>query len=156
MFGVPNTNGAWCWNSAKKKAIQVKDDQHKPQISACFILSIEDTMEDILEQAVREGMIFTNGSGCGTNLSTLRGSMEYLSGGGKASGPVSFMRGFDAFASVIKSGGRSRRSAKMVILNADHPDIEEFIWCKAKQEKIARDLIKIGYSDKFDTPRRCL
>jgi ribonucleoside-diphosphate reductase alpha chain len=122
----------------------------QPQCSACFINSVEDTMESILELARVEGRLFKGGSGTGTNLSTLRGSQEALSGGGTASGPVSFMRGFDAFAGVIKSGGKTRRAAKMVILNADHPDVEEFIDCKAKEEKKAWSLIEQGWDGSFD------
>ncbi|RMH10285.1 MAG: vitamin B12-dependent ribonucleotide reductase [Armatimonadetes bacterium] len=124
----------------------------RSQCSACFIVSVEDTMESILELAKTEGMIFKFGSGSGSNLSRLRGSQEYLSGGGRASGPVSFMRGFDAFAGVIKSGGKTRRAAKMVILNIDHPDIVEFIECKAKEEKKAWALIEAGYDPGFNVP----
>jgi ribonucleoside-diphosphate reductase alpha chain len=121
-----------------------------PQCSACFINSVEDTMESILTLAKTEGMLFKYGSGTGTNLSTLRSSRELLQGGGTASGPVSFMRGFDAFAGVIKSGGKTRRAAKMVILDIGHPDVEEFIWCKAKEEKKAWTLIDSGYDGSFD------
>lgn len=124
----------------------------RSQCSACFIVSVEDTMESILDLAKTEGMIFKFGSGSGSNLSRLRGSQEYLSGGGRASGPVSFMRGFDAFAGVIKSGGKTRRAAKMVILNIDHPDIVEFIECKAKEEKKAWALIEAGYDPGFNVP----
>jgi len=124
----------------------------RPQCSACFIVSVEDTMESILDLAKTEGMIFKFGSGSGSNLSRIRGSKEYLSGGGRASGPVSFMRGFDAFAGVIKSGGKTRRAAKMVVLNVDHPDIVDFIECKAKEEKKAWALIEAGYDAGFDTP----
>src|SRR5262249_19109913 len=106
-----------------------------PQCSACFINSVQDTMESILGLAKTEGMLFKYGSGTGSNLSTIRSSRELLAGGGTASGPVSFMKGFDAFAGVIKSGGKTRRAAKMVILNADHPDVEEFIGCKVEEEK---------------------
>ncbi len=121
----------------------------KPQCSACFINSVEDTMQSILNLAVTEGMLFKYGSGTGSNLSPLRSSKESLTSGGKASGPVSFMKGFDAFAGVIKSGGKTRRAAKMVILNIDHPDIEEFIKCKAKEEKKAWALIDAGYDGSF-------
>jgi ribonucleoside-diphosphate reductase alpha chain len=121
-----------------------------PQCSACFINRVEDTMESILGLAKTEGMLFKYGSGTGTNLSPLRSSKELLVGGGTASGPVSFMKGFDAFAGVIKSGGKTRRAAKMVILNVDHPDIEDFIWCKAKEEKKAWALIDAGYDGSFD------
>ncbi len=120
-----------------------------PQCSACFINSVEDSMESILELAKTEGMLFKFGSGTGTNLSPLRGSKERLHGGGFASGPVSFMRGYDAFAGVIKSGGKTRRAAKMVILDVDHPDIVEFIHCKASEEKKAWTLIDAGYSGDY-------
>ncbi|MBN2355222.1 vitamin B12-dependent ribonucleotide reductase [candidate division KSB1 bacterium] len=124
--------------------------EEKPQCSACFINSVEDTMEAILNLAKTEGMLFKWGSGTGTNLSTLRSSREKLSSGGHASGPVSFMRGYDAFAGVIKSGGKTRRAAKMVILDADHPDIVEYIKCKADEEKKAWALIDAGYDGSFN------
>ena len=119
--------------------------EEKPQSSACFINSVEDTMESILELARTEGILFKYGSGTGSNLSPLRSSRERLSTGGKPSGPVSFMKGYDAFAGVIKSGGKTRRAAKMVILNADHPDIVEFITCKEEEEKKVAALIEKGY-----------
>jgi ribonucleoside-diphosphate reductase alpha chain len=121
----------------------------RPQASACFINSVDDTMESILTLAKTEGMLFKYGSGTGTNLSPIRSSQENLAGGGTASGPVSFMRGFDAFAGVIKSGGTTRRAAKMVILNADHPDVEEFITCKVTEERKAWALIDAGYDGSF-------
>ncbi|HEV7678104.1 MAG TPA: vitamin B12-dependent ribonucleotide reductase [Candidatus Dormibacteraeota bacterium] len=121
----------------------------RPQASACFINSVDDTMDSILTLAKTEGMLFKYGSGTGTNLSPIRSSQENLAGGGTASGPVSFMRGFDAFAGVIKSGGTTRRAAKMVILNADHPDIEEFITCKVTEERKAWALIDAGYDGSF-------
>ena len=121
----------------------------RPQASACFINSVEDTMESILGLAKTEGMLFKYGSGTGTNLSPLRSSNEQLGGGGTASGPVSFMKGFDAFAGVIKSGGTTRRAAKMVILNVDHPDVEEFITCKVNEERKAWALIEAGYDSSF-------
>ncbi len=121
----------------------------KPQCSACFINSVEDTMESILGLARTEGMLFKWGSGTGSNLSPLRSSRERLSGGGIASGPVSFMKGYDAFAGVIRSGGKTRRAAKMVILNADHPDIMDFIECKMREEKKAWALIDAGYDPSF-------
>ncbi len=124
--------------------------QAKPQCSACFINSVQDNMESIMGLTKTEGMLFKWGSGTGTNFSTLRGSKETLSGGGIASGPVSFMKGFDAFAGVIKSGGKTRRAAKMVILNIDHPDIVEFIDCKVKEEKKAHVLIEQGYDASID------
>ena len=120
------------------------------RVHNCFINSIDDTMESILTLAKTEGMLFKWGSGTGTNFSVLRSSKEGLKGGGTASGPVSFMRGFDAFAGAIKSGGKTRRAAKMVILNSDHPDIEEFIECKADAEKKAHALIEAGYSGAFN------
>lgn len=123
-----------------------------PQCSACFINSVEDSMESILNLAKTEGMLFKYGSGTGTNFSTLRGKNESLSSGGEASGPVSFMRGFDAFAGVIKSGGKTRRAAKMVILNVDHPDIVEFITCKDVEENKAKALINAGYDAGFNVP----
>jgi ribonucleoside-diphosphate reductase alpha chain len=122
----------------------------RPQCSACFINSVDDTMESILGLARTEGRLFKWGSGTGTNFSPLRSSRARLSGGGTASGPVSFMKGFDAFAGVIKSGGKTRRAAKMVILNIDHPDIVEFIECKAKEEKKAWTLIDAGYEASVD------
>jgi ribonucleoside-diphosphate reductase alpha chain len=124
--------------------------QAKPQCSACFINSVQDNMESIMGLTKTEGMLFKWGSGTGTNFSTLRGSRETLSGGGIASGPVSFMKGFDAFAGVIKSGGKTRRAAKMVILNTDHPDIVEFIESKVKEEKKAHILIEQGYDSSID------
>ncbi len=124
--------------------------EKKPQCSACFINSVRDTMDSILELAKTEGLLFKWGSGTGTNLSTLRSSKEVLSSGGSASGPVSFMKGYDAFAGVIKSGGKTRRAAKMVILNADHPDIMEFINSKAEEEKKACVLIEAGYDAGFN------
>ena len=121
------------------------------QASACFILSVEDNMRSILNWYVEEGMIFKGGSGAGINLSNLRSSSEFLSGSsGKASGPVSFMRGADASASSIRSGGKTRRAAKMVILNADHPDIEEFVWCKAREEKKGQALAEAGFDMSLD------
>ncbi len=124
--------------------------QAHPQCSACFINSVKDTMESIMGLTRTEGMLFKWGSGTGTNFSSLRGSKETLSGGGIASGPVSFMKGFDAFAGVIKSGGKTRRAAKMVILNVEHPDIVEFIECKRKEERKAHVLIEQGYDSAID------
>src|SRR6201997_822993 len=126
--------------------------EEKPQCSACFILSIDDSMEDILDWIRREGVIFRGGSGSGVNLSKLRSSKEQLSKGGYASGPVSFMRGADASAGTIKSGGKTRRAAKMVVLDVDHPDIVEFIWCKAHEEEKARVLQAAGYDMSLDSP----
>lgn len=120
------------------------------QASACFILSVDDTMESILNWYAEEGMIFKGGSGAGVNLSKLRSSLEGLDGGGTASGPVSFMRGADASAGTIKSGGKTRRAAKMVMLDVDHPDVEEFVWCKAKEETKARALRDAGFDMDLD------
>jgi len=124
----------------------------KPQCSACFILSVDDTMDSILDWYRKEGVIFKGGSGSGVNLSRLRSSRERLGGGGTASGPVSFMRAADASAGVIKSGGKTRRAAKMVVLNADHPDIVDFIRCKAEEERKAWALIAAGYDASLDGP----
>jgi ribonucleoside-diphosphate reductase alpha chain len=126
--------------------------EEHPQSSACFINKVEDTMGSILTLAKTEGMLFKYGSGTGTNLSPIRSSRELLAGGGTASGPVSFMKGYDAFAGVIKSGGKTRRAAKMVILNADHPDIVEFINCKVEEERKAWTLIEAGYDPSFNGP----
>jgi ribonucleoside-diphosphate reductase alpha chain len=122
------------------------------QASACFINSVEDTMESIMDLAKTEAMLFKGGSGTGSNLSAVRSSKEKLAGGGTASGPVSFMRGFDSFAGVVKSGGKTRRAAKMVILNVDHPDVREFIHSKADEEKKAWALIEAGYNGGFNVP----
>ena len=121
-----------------------------PQCSACFILSVKDTMESILDWNTKEGTIFLGGSGSGINLSNIRGSMEPLSKGGTASGPVSFMRGADAWAGTIKSGGKTRRAAKMVVLDIDHPDIRDFIWCKAREEEKAAALRDAGFDMSID------
>jgi ribonucleoside-diphosphate reductase alpha chain len=126
--------------------------ESSPQASACFILSIDDTMESILDWIRREGIIFRGGSGSGVNLSALRSSKEQLAKGGYASGPVSFMRGADASAGTIKSGGKTRRAAKMVVLDIDHPDVDEFIWCKAREEEKARVLEAAGYDMSLDSP----
>jgi ribonucleoside-diphosphate reductase alpha chain len=124
--------------------------EESPQCSACFILSVDDTMESILDWNTKEGMIFRGGSGSGINLSNIRGSMEPLAKGGTASGPVSFMRGADSWAGTIKSGGKTRRAAKMVVLDVDHPDIREFIWCKAKEEDKAEALREAGFDMSID------
>jgi ribonucleoside-diphosphate reductase alpha chain len=125
--------------------------EETPQCSACFILSVEDTMESILDWNTKEGMIFRGGSGSGINLSNIRSSKEHLSKGGLASGPVSFMRGADAWAGTIKSGGKTRRAAKMVVLDVDHPDIQDFIWCKAREEKKAAALRDAGFDMRLDS-----
>ncbi len=124
--------------------------EENPQCSACFILSVNDTMESILDWNTKEGMIFRGGSGSGINLSNIRGSMEQLAKGGTASGPVSFMRGADSWAGTIKSGGKTRRAAKMVVLDVDHPDIREFIWCKANEEDKAAALRDAGFDMSID------
>ena len=124
--------------------------EESPQCSACFILSVQDTMESILDWNTKEGMIFRGGSGSGINLSNIRGSMEPLAKGGTASGPVSFMRGADSWAGTIKSGGKTRRAAKMVVLDVDHPDIREFIWCKAREEEKAAALRDAGFDMSID------
>ncbi len=142
----PNSDGrSWHWNPQTQQVEFGVTGYSKPQCSACFINSVKDSLDSILTLAKTEGMLFKWGSGTGTNLSPLRGSSETLSGGGTASGPLSFMKGFDAFAGVIKSGGKTRRAAKMVILNVDHPDIIEFIECKQKEEAKAHALVAQGY-----------
>jgi len=142
----PQADGQnWHWDAPSGGVVFSATGYRNPQCSACFINAVDDSLDSILTLAKTEGMLFKWGSGTGTNLSSIRGSMEQLSGGGQASGPLSFMRGFDAFAGVIKSGGKTRRAAKMVILNVDHPDILEFIDCKAKEEAKAFTLIKAGY-----------
>jgi len=142
----PNSDGQnWHWNAAKQQVEFGVTGYSKPQCSACFINSVKDSLDSILTLAKTEGMLFKWGSGTGTNLSPLRGSTETLSGGGTASGPLSFMKGFDAFAGVIKSGGKTRRAAKMVILNVDHPDIMDFVECKMKEEAKAHALVAMGY-----------
>jgi len=142
----PNSDAQnWHWSPESKRIEFGVTGYSYPQCSACFINSVHDSLDSILTLAKTEGMLFKWGSGTGTNLSPLRGSMEILSGGGQASGPLSFMNGFDAFAGVIKSGGKTRRAAKMVILNIDHPDIMEFIECKQKEEAKAFALAREGY-----------
>jgi ribonucleoside-diphosphate reductase alpha chain len=142
----PNSDATnWHWNPQAQRVEFSVTGYTYPQCSACFINSVHDSLDSILTLAKTEGMLFKWGSGTGTNLSTLRSSTEQLSGGGTASGPLSFMKGFDAFAGVIKSGGKTRRAAKMVILNIDHPDIVDFIDCKAKEEAKAWCLVQSGY-----------
>ncbi len=142
----PNSDATnWHWNPAVGRVEFSVTGYKTPQCSACFINSVHDSLDSILTLAKTEGMLFKWGSGTGTNLSSLRSSTEQLSGGGTASGPLSFMKGFDAFAGVIKSGGKTRRAAKMVILNIDHPDIVDFINCKAKEEAKAHALVAMGY-----------
>src|ERR1700760_4619647 len=142
----PNSDAQnWHWEATLGRVAFSLTGDTRPQCSACFINSVDGSLDSILTLAKTEGMLFKWGSGTGTNLSSIRGSMETLSGGGTASGPLSFMRGFDAFAGVIKSGGKTRRAAKMVVLNIDHPDIEDFIECKVKEEEKAWHLVQAGY-----------
>ena len=142
----PNSDAQnWHWNPHSCAVEFSATGYRNPQCSACFINAVDDSLDAILTLAKTEGMLFKWGSGTGTNLSAIRGSMELLSGGGTASGPLSFMRGFDAFAGVIKSGGKTRRAAKMVILNVDHPDIVDFVDCKMKEEAKAWALMREGY-----------
>jgi ribonucleoside-diphosphate reductase alpha chain len=142
----PNSDAQnWHWDPKTREVTFSTTGYRNPQCSACFINAVDDSLDSILTLAKTEGMLFKWGSGTGTNLSPIRGSKELLSGGGTASGPLSFMRGFDAFAGVIKSGGKTRRAAKMVILNVDHPDIVDFIECKAKEEAKAHTLVAAGY-----------
>jgi ribonucleoside-diphosphate reductase alpha chain len=140
----------WYWDEATGGVKKESEAYRHPQVSACFINSVQDNLDSILTLAKTEGMLFKWGSGTGTNLSPLRSSVETLSGGGVASGPLSFMKGYDAFAGVIKSGGKTRRAAKMVILNVDHPDIVDFIECKAKEERKAWTLVDAGYDAAID------
>jgi ribonucleoside-diphosphate reductase alpha chain len=142
----PNSDARnWHWNAQTQQVEFGVTGYKTPQCSACFINSVKDSLDSILTLAKTEGMLFKWGSGTGTNLSPLRSSTEGLSGGGTASGPLSFMKGFDAFAGVIKSGGKTRRAAKMVILNVDHPDIVDFVECKMKEEAKAHALVAQGY-----------
>ena len=145
-----SNGGGWYWDPATGSIKKETEAYRHPQCSACFINSVQDNLESILTLAKTEGMLFKWGSGTGTNLSPLRSSLESLSGGGEASGPLSFMKGYDAFAGVIKSGGKTRRAAKMVILNIDHPDVVDFIECKAKEERKAWALIDAGYDSAID------
>jgi len=149
--GVKEGRGyGWYYEEVSDSIKRLESGDPRPQCSACFIVSVNDSLESILDLAKTEGMLFKWGSGTGTNLSRVREEDAVLSGGGRASGPLSFMRGFDAFAGVIKSGGKTRRAAKMVVLDSDHPDIEKFIWCKAKEEKKAHTLIEAGYDTAID------
>ncbi|MGH9560716.1 MAG: vitamin B12-dependent ribonucleotide reductase, partial [Terracidiphilus sp.] len=142
----PDAEGQnWHWDPATGGVRFSATGYKNPQCSACFIQAVDDSMEGIMELARNEAMLFKYGSGTGTNFSSLRSSKENVTGGGTASGPLSFMRGLDAFAGVIKSGGKTRRAAKMAILNAEHPDIIDFIECKASEEAKAFTLIRAGY-----------
>ena len=144
-YGVQGAMCSWHWDAAENAAIQPDNPYEYPQASACFIQSVQDNMEDIMELARSEAMLFKFGSGTGTDLSTLRSHREKLSGGGRPSGPLSFMRVYDQIAAVVKSGGKTRRAAKMQSLKVWHPDILEFIECKQREEKKARLLIAQGY-----------
>src|SRR3954451_13963334 len=149
--GVKETRGyGWIYDEKAARVGKLESGTMRPQCSACFIVSVKDSLESILDLAKTEGMLFKWGSGTGSNLSPLREEDAVLSGGGRASGPLSFMKAFDAFAGVIKSGGKTRRAAKMVILNVDHPDVDKFIWCKAKEEKKAYTLVEAGYDSSLD------
>ncbi len=145
QYGVKGAMCNWCWNAEAGRAAQPKNPYEHPQASACFIQSVQDNMEDIMELARSEAMLFKFGSGTGTDLSTLRSHREKLSGGGKPSGPLSFMRVYDQIAAVVKSGGKTRRAAKMQSIKDSHPDVMEFILCKNNEEKKVRLLIEEGY-----------
>jgi len=145
VYGIEGSEHNFHWSPAEQRAVPCKNSYEYPQASACFIQSVDDTMEDIMRLARSEAMLFKHGSGTGTDLSTLRSSREKLSGGGKPSGPLSFMRVFDQIAAVVKSGGKTRRAAKMQSLRVDHPDIKEFITCKMEEEQKAWALIEQGY-----------
>ena len=144
-YGIEGSAHNFRWSDEDGQAVACKNSYEYPQASACFIQSVEDSMDDIMRLAKSEAMLFKHGSGTGTDLSTLRSSREKLSGGGKPSGPLSFMRVFDQIAGVIKSGGKTRRAAKMQSLMIDHPDIKDFITCKTEEEKKAWALIEQGY-----------
>lgn len=146
VYGVNGSEHNFHWDDKQNKAVPCKSSYEYPQASACFIQSVKDSMEDIMRLARSEAMLFKHGSGTGTDLSTLRSSKEKLSGGGKPSGPLSFMRVYDQIAAVVKSGGKTRRAAKMQSLKVDHPDIKDFITCKTEEEKKAWALIEEGYS----------
>ena len=150
QYGIPGAANNWRWDEETRAVVKATSAYQYPQASACFIQSVADDMQDIMRLATSEAMLFKYGSGTGTDLSTLRSSREKLAGGGKPSGPVSFMRVYDSIASVIKSGGKTRRAAKMQTLKVWHPDILEFIECKTKEEKKAQTLIQGGYEANFN------
>ncbi len=150
VYGIKGGKHNYHWDEDKQEAVPSESSYEYPQASACFIQSVEDSMDDIMRLATSEAMLFKHGSGTGTDLSTLRSSREKLSGGGKPSGPLSFMRVYDQVAAVIKSGGKTRRAAKMQSLMIDHPDIKEFIKCKTEEEKKAWALIEAGYQGEFN------
>ncbi|MCX5632872.1 MAG: vitamin B12-dependent ribonucleotide reductase [Phycisphaerae bacterium] len=150
IYNIEGGEHNWHWDNQQKKAVPCKSSYEYPQASACFIQSVKDTMEDIMRLAASEAMLFKHGSGTGTDMSTLRSSREKLAGGGKPSGPLSFMRVYDQIAAVVKSGGKTRRAAKMQSLMVTHPDIKDFISCKMEEEKKARALINAGYGGPFN------
>jgi ribonucleoside-diphosphate reductase alpha chain len=151
MYNIPGSEHNFHWDDAKGKAVPCKNSHEYPQASACFIQSVKDTMSDIMRLATAEAMLFKHGSGTGTDLSTLRSSKERLAGGGKPSGPLSFMRVYDQIAAVVKSGGKTRRAAKMQSLMVTHPDIRDFITCKTEEEKKAWALIDAGYGGPYNS-----
>ncbi len=151
VYGIGGGKHNYHWDPKKQTGAPCENSYEYPQASACFIQSVKDSMEDIMRLATSEAMLFKHGSGTGTDLSTLRSSKEKLSGGGKPSGPLSFMRVYDQIAAVIKSGGKTRRAAKMQSLKVDHPDIKEFITCKTVEEKKAWTLIEAGYGGEYNT-----
>ncbi|MBN2138881.1 MAG: vitamin B12-dependent ribonucleotide reductase [Sedimentisphaerales bacterium] len=150
VYGIKGSKHNYHWDPQQQAAVPCRGSYEYPQASACFIQSVKDSMTDIMRLATSEAMLFKHGSGTGTDLSTLRSSREKLSGGGKPSGPLSFMRVYDQVAAVIKSGGKTRRAAKMQSLKIDHPDIKEFITCKTEEEKKAWALIEAGYSGEYN------
>ena len=149
-YGVAGSKHNYHWDLERQEAVACESSYEYPQASACFIQSVKDSMKDIMRLATSEAMLFKHGSGTGTDLSTLRSSKEKLSGGGRPSGPLSFMRVYDQIAAVIKSGGKTRRAAKMQSLKINHPDIKEFITCKTKEEKKAWALIEAGYNGDYN------
>ncbi len=150
VYGIAGSKHNFHWDPQRREAVACENSYEYPQASACFIQSVKDSMEDIMRLATSEAMLFKHGSGTGTDLSTLRSSKEKLSGGGKPSGPLSFMRVYDQIAAVIKSGGKTRRAAKMQSLKVKHPDIKEFITCKTEEEEKARALIEAGYNGDYN------
>ena len=151
VYNIAGSNHNFHWDQRQGRAVPCENSYEYPQASACFIQSVKDSMQDIMRLAASEAMLFKHGSGTGTDLSTLRSSREKLSGGGKPSGPLSFMRVYDQVAAVIKSGGKTRRAAKMQSLKVTHPDIKEFITCKTEEEKKAWALIEAGYTGEYNS-----
>ena len=151
IYDIAGSEHNWYWDKDEQKAAPCKSSYEYPQASACFIQSVADTMDDIMRLATSEAMLFKHGSGTGTDMSTLRSSKEKLAGGGKPSGPLSFMRVYDQIAAVVKSGGKTRRAAKMQSLKISHPDIKDFITCKTEEEKKAIKLIEAGYGGPFNS-----